>query len=207
MTPRPRRPPRPSQDPGPADTERPSDPPGDPEFVAREICLRLLAQQARSRAQLATALTRRGIPPDVVERVLSRFTDVGLINDRAFAETFVVARHRDRGLARRALSVELRRRGVDQTTVAEALTEIDSDTEEATARTLIRRRLPATRGLEPTARLRRLAGLLARKGYPPGLAYRVVREELAAEDPAAADDLPEEDFTLTGDDGVPEVET
>jgi regulatory protein len=159
----------------------PEDPLGDPEWVAREICLRLLTAQARSRAELATALARRGIPADVVERVLSRFGQVGLIDDRAFAEAFVVSRHGARGLARRALSVELRQRGIDPATASAALQGLDERTEEATARALVARRLPGTAGLDPTARARRLVGMLARKGYPADLAYRVVREELAAD--------------------------
>jgi len=149
--------------------------------VARETCLRLLTTRSCSRAELATALTRCGVPADVVERVLSRFGEVGLIDDRAFAEAFVMSRHSARGLARRALSAELRQRGIDQATASAAVQGLDEHTEEVTARTLVGRRLAATAGLDPTARARRLVGLLARKGYPATLAYRVVREELAAD--------------------------
>jgi regulatory protein len=159
----------------------PEDALGDPETVAREVCLRLLTVRSRSRAELSTALTKRGIPDDVVERVLARFGEVGLIDDRAFAEAFVVSRHGTRGLARRALSMELKQRGIDAETATEALSGLDDHTEEATARALVVRRLAGTAGHEPAARARRLVGMLARKGYSPGLAYRVVREELAAE--------------------------
>ena len=51
----------------------------------------------------------------------------------------------------------------------------------AAARRLIDRKLESTRGLPPEQRTRRLAGLLARKGYPAGLAFRVIREALEAE--------------------------
>jgi regulatory protein len=167
----------------------PEDPLGDPESVARDICLRMLTARARSRAELATALTRRGVPADAVERVLSRFGEVGLIDDRAFAEAFVASGHSTRGLARRALSVQLRQRGIDSATASAALQDLDSGTEEATARALVARRLSDTARLEPTARARRLVGMLARKGYPADLAYRVVREELAAD--GAAWEAPE----------------
>ncbi len=43
------------------------------------------------------------------------------------------------------------------------------------------RRLRSTRGLPAEARVRRLAGLLARKGYPAGLAFAVVKQALAQE--------------------------
>lgn len=154
-------------------------PPADPETVAREICLRLLTAAPRTRAQLADALRRKNVPDEVAERVLGRFTDVGLIDDVAFSQAWVQSRHLGRGLARRALAAELRQRGVADETVSTAVEALDSDQEETTARELIARRLPGTRGLDPAKRMRRLVGVLARKGYSPELAYRVVREALA----------------------------
>jgi regulatory protein len=149
--------------------------------VAREICLRLLSAAPRTRAQLADALRRKDVPDEVAERVLSRFSAVGLIDDAAFSQAWVQSRHLGRGLARRALAAELRQRGVTADTVDEAVETLGSDQEEATARELIARRLPGTRGLDPAKRMRRLVGVLARKGYPPGLAYRVVKEALTAD--------------------------
>lgn len=149
--------------------------------MARAICLRLLTIQPRTRAELAAALARREVPDDAAETVLSRFTEVGLIDDRAFAEAWVGTRHAGRGLARRALAAELRRRGVDGETVGEVVATLDPETEERTARQLVAKRLPGTRRLESAVRVRRLVGMLARKGYPPAMAVRVVREELAAE--------------------------
>lgn len=145
------------------------------------VCLRLLTVQPRTRAELATALARRGVPDEAAATVLGRFTEVGLIDDRAFAEAWVGSRHAGRGLARRALAAELRRRGVDGDTVGEAIAALDDETEARTARELVGRRLAATRRLDPQVRVRRLVGMLARKGYPPGLAVQVVREQLAVE--------------------------
>lgn len=158
----------------------PEDAPGDPESVARSICLRQLSAAPRTRAQLADTLARRGIPDDVAERVLARFGEVGLIDDAMFAQAWVSSRHLGRGLARRALSAELRQRGVDAETTSEAVSALGTDEEEATARRLVRRRLNSLAAVEPPARQRRLLGMLARKGYSAGLSYRVIREELAA---------------------------
>ncbi|MFF5263410.1 regulatory protein RecX [Actinomadura viridis] len=189
-----RRPRRETPEPGAAPEARgePSrrDEGADPEGRAREICLRLLGMGPRTRAQLAEALRRKEIPDEVAERVLGRFTDVGLIDDEAFAQAWVQSRHAGRGLARRALAAELRRRGVAEETVSDAVETLDGDQEEQTARRLIARKAAATRGVEPAKRTRRLVGVLARKGYPPGLAYRVVREVLE-EEGADVEDLPE----------------
>lgn len=159
----------------------------DPAERAREICLRQLAVRPRTRAELATVLRRRGIDDDVAAGVLDRYDEVGMIDDAAFAQAWVSTRHHGRGLARRALANELRQRGVDSDTVGEALEALDGDTEAATARTLVERRLPAMGRAEPEAVFRRLVGMLARKGYPPGLAIRVVKEALAARDAEAAE--------------------
>ncbi|MFG3660348.1 recombination regulator RecX [Streptomyces sp. NPDC047706] len=166
--------------------------PGDPAERARAICLRLLTGTPRTRKQLADALRKREIPDDVAEEVLSRFEEVGLINDSAFADAWVESRHHGRGLARRALAQELRTKGVDSTLIEEAVAQLDTEQEEATARELVARKLRSTRGLDRDKRLRRLAGMLARKGYPEGMALRVVRRALEEEG---------EDAELLGEEG------
>ncbi|MFF5436646.1 recombination regulator RecX [Streptomyces achromogenes] len=154
---------------------------GDPAERARAICLRLLTGTPRTRKQLADALRKREIPEDVAQEVLDRFEEVGLIDDGAFADAWVESRHHGRGLARRALARELRTKGVDSALIEDAVAQLDSEQEEATARELVARKLRATRGLDRDKRLRRLAGMLARKGYPEGMALRVVRQALEDE--------------------------
>ncbi|MEV5981677.1 recombination regulator RecX [Streptomyces sp. NPDC052114] len=161
--------------------EKGESPTGDPAERARAICLRLLTGTPRTRKQLADALRKREIPDDVAEEVLSRFEEVGLINDSAFADAWVESRHHGRGLARRALARELRTKGVESTLIDEAVGQLDSEQEETTARELVARKLRSTRGLDRDKRLRRLAGMLARKGYPEGMALRVVRQALEEE--------------------------
>ncbi|MET9385384.1 recombination regulator RecX [Streptomyces sp. NPDC002928] len=172
-----------AQDGGPSSSSRAElgESSGDPAERARAICLRLLTGTPRTRKQLADALRKREIPDEVAEEVLSRFEEVGLIDDGAFAGAWVESRHHGRGLARRALAQELRTKGVDSTLIDEAVAQLDSEQEEATARELVARKLRATRGLDRDKRLRRLAGMLARKGYSEGMALRVVRQALEEE--------------------------
>ncbi len=154
---------------------------GAPEAQARQICLRLLTAAPRTRAQLARALQRKGVPGEAAEAVLGRFADVGLIDDAAFARAWVESRHYSRGLSRRSLSAELRRQGVDHEEIREAVSTLDPEQEVATARRLIERKMAGTRGQPPEARVRRAAGALARKGYPPSLVFRLVKEYLEQE--------------------------
>lgn len=126
-------------------------------------------------------MSAKDVPDEVRARVLDRFTEVGLVDDAAYARAWVESRHTGRGLARRALADELRRRGVEADVADDAVDELTHEREEATARALVAKRLPGTRRLDPQARTRRLAGMLARKGYPAGLSFRVVRDALEAE--------------------------
>ena len=158
---------------------------------AKNILLYHLCRQMRTRAQLAERLRKKEIPDDVAEAVLDRFEELHLLDDAQYAETFVRSRHTERGLAKRALGYELRKRGIDDETAAEALEALDEDQEAATARRLVDGRLRATRNLEPQVRIRRLVGMLARKGYSGSVAMRVVREALADEGEQSAADLAE----------------
>lgn len=165
-------------------------PEADPESVARKILLDQLTGRARTRAELAKKLAQRNVPDEVARRLLDRFTEVGLIDDEAFARDWIEERQAARGLARRALAVELRRKGVDEEVAKEALdaaAEADPDAELAAARMLVRRRCGSLRDVDRAKATRRLVAMLARKGHSPGIAYRVVREELGAEDDETAD--------------------
>ncbi|HKA67703.1 MAG TPA: regulatory protein RecX [Actinomycetes bacterium] len=172
----------------------------DPE-EARAICLKQLSWAPRTRSQLARAMRRRGVTDDVAEQILARFEDVGLIDDAAFAASWVESRHIGRGVGRRKLAHELHNRGVSGTIVRDAVDALPAEIERATAYALVSRRLASTAGQPTALRARRLAGILARKGYPAGLAYDVVREALAAE----GQELPEVDIPADMDE--PDVES
>lgn len=155
-----------------------------PEDVARAVVLRRLAMGPRTRAQLREAVLGKDVPSDVADAVLDRFEQVGLVDDADFAREWVRIRHRDKGLSRRALAEELRRKGVAPDLVVAALDGtdgVDADDERAAAEALVARKLATTRGLDHAKRVNRLVGLLARKGYGPGLAADVVRRALAAD--------------------------
>ena len=149
--------------------------------MARRILLDQLTGRARSRHELADKLGSRLVPDKIADRLLDRFEEVGLVDDEAFARAWVSDRHRIKGLAPRALAQELRRKGVDDETVRAAVGEVTDDDQESAARQLVRRKLRSLGGVDQATAIRRLAGMLARKGYPPGLCFRVVKDELGAD--------------------------
>jgi regulatory protein len=150
------------------------------EDVARKILLDQLTGQARTRAELAQKLARKNVPEEVAERLLARFEEVGLVDDESFARSWVQSRQAGKGLARRALAQELRRKGVDDDVAREVLDDVDPDDEAEAARMLVRRKLRSVQRLDRATAVRRLSGMLARKGHSAGVAFRVVREELDA---------------------------
>ena len=155
----------------------------DPYAVARQIVLRQLTMSPKSRHQLRQKLRQRNCPDDVAEAVLDRMTEVGLVDDAKYAEALVRSKQVSRGLSKRALAHELRQKGVDKDTADSVLDQVDPTEEEDRAKALVAARMPRLRGMERDTVMRRLAGMLARKGYPSGLSLQVIREAIDA-DPA-----------------------
>jgi regulatory protein len=154
-----------------------------PESRARTIALRQLTAGPRTRNQLAETLTAKGIPAEAVDAVLDRFRDVGLVDDQAFARSWVESRHAGRGLGRQVLRHELRGKGVDEAFIDEAVGAVSDTDEMAAARALVRRKLPSMSALDNQTRTRRLLGQLARRGYGSGIAFAAIRAELTGAEP------------------------
>ncbi|GAA2475449.1 regulatory protein RecX [Terrabacter carboxydivorans] len=179
-----------SSDPGerpdwapPPDDSADTIPDADAASVARAIALRQLSMAPRSRAQLERKLRQRGCDDDVAAKVLDRLTEVGLVDDEAYAQMLVRSKQSDKGLARRALAHELRKQGIDQDIADDALGQVGAGDERVRAEQLVAKKLRSMRGLAPEVQTRRLAGLLARKGYSGEVAWPVIRD--------AVDGLPE----------------
>jgi regulatory protein len=152
------------------------------EEQARALCLRLLTARARTRAELAGQLAKRGYPDDVSTRVLDRLADVGLVDDVDFAEQWVHSRRVNAGKGKRALAAELHTKGVDNDVITSVLGDINPDAERARAEELVRKKLRREILSDDDLRLRRrLVAMLARRGYSQTMAYEVVSAELAAE--------------------------
>lgn len=153
---------------------------GGTEAQAKDACLRLLTDRARSRSELETKLSGRGFEPEIITKVLDRLQEIGLIDDADFANQWVHSRHTYSGKGKRALAVELRLKGIDQDTASEALSQIDPEDERERAAELVRRKLKNKPVDDRDKVTRRLVSMLARKGYSAGMSYEVVKAEMAA---------------------------
>jgi regulatory protein len=152
------------------------------EEQARALCLRLLTARARTRAELAGQLTKRGYPDDVSTRVLDRLAEVGLVDDADFAEQWVRSRRVNVGKGKRALAAELRTRGVDNEVITAALAGIDAGAERQRAEQMVQAKLRRENlDRDETKVARRLVAMLARRGYSETMAFDVVTTEMGLE--------------------------
>jgi regulatory protein len=154
---------------------------------AWDSALRLLGVRARSRQEMRDRLTRKGFEPDVVDEVMARLERHKLLDDEEFASEWVRSRHLNSGKGRLAVRHELRTKGVDESVISEALADIDPDDEREIAAGLVARKLtPSTIDriaddrAERDKAMRRLVGMLVRRGYSQSLAFEVVGEALSA---------------------------
>lgn len=145
------------------------------EARARNVLLFQLSKGAKSTKQLREILEKREIDRPIADAIIERFIEVGLIDDRAFAQTLVSSRSKFRGLSISAIRRELAQKGVDQQIIDEALVELTADSELAKAFELATRRIRQMSHLEPDVRQRRLAGYLGRKGYPSATVFAAVK--------------------------------
>ena len=139
-----------------------------------------LTGQARSRGELEKALQRRNVPDEVASSVLDRMSEVGLVDDAAFANDWVESRQSRRLLSSRVLRQELMTKGVDRDEIDAALEQVSPEAEYDAALALAEKKVRSMSGLEPAVRRRRLAGALARRGFNSGVTARVLSEVLSS---------------------------
>lgn len=158
---------------------------GEAKAKVRSRALLLLDQRARSRKELSDRLIGLEFDQEVVEMVLDDLTNVGLVNDSAFAKEWVRQRHERRGKSARVLDRELQEKGVSQAERAEALKQVTQDSEESIAQALAEKKarsiksVPADRG-ERDKYLRRIVGVLARRGFNQGMSMSIAIAALDA---------------------------
>jgi len=150
----------------------------DPLSVAKAIALRQLSMAARSRFQLEQKLATKGVTPEITKVCLDRLTEVGLIDDLAYAGMLVRSRCVTKKVSRSVLRMELRQKGIADQHIDEALGQINDEDEYKMASELVTKKLRSMNGLEPDVMKRRLFGFLARKGYHAGISSRIISEQL-----------------------------
>ena len=148
----------------------------DPYSIANTIALNALVARPKSKGELLAHLKKRGVEDDVAQATIFRLQESGLINDEEFAQAWTQSRHTSKKLSKRIIAGELRTRGVDQSSIDQALDEIDDESEYRTAFSLGMKKYNTMSRLEPEVQIRRIQSLLQRKGFSFPTIARVIRE-------------------------------
>ncbi|MCE5313428.1 MAG: RecX family transcriptional regulator [Armatimonadota bacterium] len=131
---------------------------------ARESAYRLLGYRDRSKAEVRKRLIAKDYPEDIVEEVIEQLSGGGLLDDGKFSRDWVKSRTAAKPMGKTRLAWELRSKGVDASTVEEALEGLDEDTQLQLAISVAEKRLgKADRG-DPNLK-NRLSSLLRRRGF------------------------------------------
>lgn len=144
---------------------------------ALDKALLILTPRARSRSELRERLRRSGFGEDVVSRVEERLAELRIIDDVEFAHLWASSADA-RGYAWARIRAELEAKGVDRGDVDAAMCDLESETESEKALALARRRSLTYGGFTYEKAFRRLAGLLAARGYEVETIFEVCRRVL-----------------------------
>lgn len=139
---------------------------------AKTRALNFLSYRDRSEKEVRDNLKKADVSDDIIETVLDRLSELSLVNDRKFTKAWVENRNEFRPRGKRALTYELRQKGISTELIRECLDEyVDED---EMAMKAGRKHLKKVQGLERPDFTKKLLGHLARKGFGYGIARHVV---------------------------------
>ena len=141
----------------------------------RKALLKLLERSSKSSGQLRTLLLEKEFPVQLVDQMIDRFIEVGLIDDLALAKDFTETAITRKSKAKSVIARELRAKHFPQEAIDAAISEIDSESEIEAAKKLAESRYRQLLKLEPEVRTRRLSSYLMRKGYSSSVVWAAVR--------------------------------
>lgn len=160
------------------------------EAQANSVAEWWLAQSAKSRKEIMDKILKKGIIPEIAEKIVSRYEELGYIDDEAYAEQFVYSKTTYDKLGKRSISFKLKEKGISEEIIQQVLENIDDEEEEQQAKELALKKARTNKRYDTQKRLQQIVGLLVRKGYSGNIAFRVAKEAIS-EEPAEEDDLDE----------------
>jgi regulatory protein len=140
---------------------------------AHEAALRLLAYRPRSEAEMRQRLTRRSLPPQVVQETIARLREQGLLSDTAFARFWVDVRDQSSPRGHRLLWQELSAKGIERETARQAIAAV---AEEDAALRAAQKKARHLQGQDYPAFRRRLGDFLLRRGFPYSIVCTTVEK-------------------------------
>lgn len=145
------------------------------------VSMYALARRGMSTHEMRDYLASRDFAEHEIDGELDRLERVGLLDDRALAETLIDSLRHRKGLGRSGVTAELRRRKLDPIAIEEALASVGDDEGERALEIAIKR-VPQLRSLDAETARRRLSAYLMRKGYSGSVVSTAVSAALAPRD-------------------------
>lgn len=142
----------------------------------RNLLLRILEKGPKTSAQLKEALLKAEIPEEIANGLISRFSEVQLIDDASYASDVASATRKSKGLGRSMVSRKLADKGLSQEVISEVLENISDEDELATATEIAIKRIGQLARFDSETRKRRLVAFLQRRGFRSEVVFAAVRE-------------------------------
>lgn len=136
--------------------------------------LRMLAGKRLSKAQLTKKLRDRGFPPDIVREAVDECERRKYVDDRTFAQLFVMNALEKKPVGPLRLMRDLIKQGIDGGLAREIIAETEGGHDERLERAICK--LEAAR---PGERFDRLARRLVTQGFTAGAVARALRQRAA----------------------------
>ncbi len=135
----------------------------DQDEVAYQRAIKLITYRDRSIAEIRQSLHQKQIPEEIIENVINRLGENGLLDDKRFANLWIENRNEFRPRSHRMLTLELRKKGISEDIISQVLENTTADEELAhkAAQNQIRRYMT----LEWQDFRRKLGSFLARRGF------------------------------------------
>jgi regulatory protein len=140
---------------------------------AYDRALRLIAYRDRSESEIRRRLLASEFAEDVVDEVIDKLSEAGLLDDERFSREWVKSRTTSKPMGKTRIAWELRSKGIDPETVEEALQDRDEDTEYGLALAAAEKRLVKSSRNDPAIR-EKLGSFLSRRGFDWDVIRRVL---------------------------------
>jgi regulatory protein len=147
------------------------------------VAIRFISFRPRSEKELTDFLAKKMEKWEVVgdplrAKVIERMRELKYVDDQAFALWWIGQRNAFRPKGKRALTVELRGKGVSVDVIETAFSQTTSEEfdEYASAKRLVEKKLDRWANMPQIEQQKKVYTLLAQRGFPSSLIQRIIDE-------------------------------
>lgn len=135
----------------------------DQDEAAYQRAIKLITYRDRSIAEIRQSLHQKQIPEEIIENVINRLGENGLLDDKRFANLWIENRNEFRPRSHRMLALELRKKGISEDIISQVLENTTAD--EELAHKAAQKQIRRYKTLEWQDFRRKLGSFLARRGF------------------------------------------